>query len=110
MKDWIETTSFVVLILIIVGLMGCGIYWLCDRFCGEWLDKLMIEAVGERPRPKIYQVQPGDTIWGIYTEFYQGCDWDEVRYKIREMNGLGNDTLYPYEVISLPNIGERKRK
>ena len=104
MKDWIETTTLVVLILIIVGLMGCGIYWLCDRFHSEWLDKPMVEAVEERPRPETYQVQPGDTIWGIYTEFYQGCDWDEVRYKIGQVNGLRNDTLYPYEVIKLPEV------
>ena len=41
---------------------------------------------------------------GIYTEFYQGCDWDEVRYKIGQINGLRNDRLYPYEVIRLPEV------
>lgn len=110
MRDWIETISLFALVLIMVGLMGYGVYWLYDCFYGEWLDKPMVEAVEERPRPEIYQVQPGDTIWGIYTEFYQGCNWDEVRHKIREMNGLKNDTLYPYEIISLPNVEERKGK
>ena len=110
MRDWIETISLFALVLIMVGLMGYGVYWLYDCFYGEWLDKPMVEAVEERPRPETYQVQPGDTIWGIYTEFYQGCNWDEVRYKIREMNGLKNDTLYPYEIISLPNMEERKGK
>lgn len=110
MRDWIETISLFALVLIMVGLMGYGVYWLYDCFYGEWLDKPMVEAVEERPRPETYQVQPGDTIWGIYTEFYQGCNWDEVRYKIREMNGLKNDTLYPYEIISLPNVEERKGK
>ena len=110
MRDWIETISLFALVLIMVGLIGYGVYWLYDCFHGEWLDKPIVEAVGERPRPETYQVQPGDTIWGIYTEFYQGCNWDEVRYKIREVNGLKNDTLYPYEIISLPNVGERKGK
>lgn len=110
MRDRIETTSLFVVVLIMVGLMGYGAYWLYDCFYGEWLDKPIAKAVEERPRPEIYQVQPGDTIWGIYTEFYQGYNWDEVRYKIREMNGLKNDTLYPYEIISLPNVEERKGK
>ena len=100
MRDWIETTNLFALVLIMVGLMGYGVY--C--FYGEWLDKPMVEAAEERPRPKTYQVMPGDSLWGIYTEFYQGCDWDEVRYKIGEMNGLKNDTLYPYEVIKLPGV------
>jgi hypothetical protein len=110
MRDWIETISLFALVLITVGLMGYGVYWLYDCLYGEWLDKPIVEATEERPRPKTYQVIPGDTIWGIYTEFYQGCDWDEVRYKIGQMNGLKNDTLYPYEVIFLPDVGERKRK
>ena len=100
MRDWIETTNLFALVLIMVGLMGYGVY--CCY--GEWLDKPMVEAAEERPRPKTYQVMPGDSLWGIYTEFYQGCDWDEVRYKIGEMNGLKNDTLYPYEVIKLPEV------
>ena len=110
MRETIEPTCLFALLLIMVGLMGYGVYWVYDCFYGEWLDKPIVEAVDERPRPETYQVQPGDTIWGIYTEFYQGCDWDEVRYKIREMNGLKNDTLYPYEIISLPNVEERKGK
>ena len=107
MRDWIEITSLFALVLIMVGLMGYGVYWLYDCFYGEWLDKPMVEAAEERPRPKTYQVMPGDTIWGIYTEFYQGCDWDEVRYKIGQINGLKNDTLHPYKVIQLPEVVAR---
>jgi hypothetical protein len=112
MRDWIEIASLFVLLLIMVGLVGYGAYWLYDCFYGEWLDEPIVKAVEERPRPRpeTYQVQPGDTIWGIYTEFYQGCDWDEVRYKIRKINGLKNDTLYAYEVISLPDVEEKKKK
>jgi hypothetical protein len=110
MRETIETTSLFALLLIMVGLMGYGVYLVYDCFYGEWLDKPIVEAVDERLRPETYQVQPGDTIWGIYTEFYQGCDWNEVRDKIRQMNGLKNDTLYPYEIISLPNVEERKGK
>lgn len=110
MRDGIEIVSLFVAVLIMVGLMGYGAYWLYDYFYGEWLDKPIVEAIEERPRPETYQVQPGDTIWGIYTEFYQGCDWNEVWYKIRETNGLKNDTLYPYEVILLPNVEEKREK
>ena len=104
MRDWIETAGLFALLLIMVGLIGYGVYWVYDCFYGEWLDKPVLEAVEERPRPKTYQVQPGDTIWGIYVTYYKGCDWNEVRYKIREINGLKNDTLYPYEIIELPEM------
>ena len=107
MRDQIETTSLFALLLIMVGLMGYGVYLVYDCFYGEWLDKPIVEAVDERLRPETYQVQPGDTIWGIYTEFYQRCDWDEVRYKIGEINCLKNDSLHPYKVIQLPEVVAR---
>ena len=104
MRDWIKTTSLFALVLIMAGLMGYGVYWLYDCFYGKWLDEPMVEATEERHRPEVYQVTPGDTIWGIYTEFYQECDWNEVRYKIGQVNDLKNDTLYPYEIIKLPEV------
>ena len=104
LRDWIETASLFALVLIIVGLMGYGVYWLYDWVYGDWLDNPMVEAAEERPRPDTYQVMPGDTIWSIYVTYYKGCDWDEVRYKIGQANGLRNDRLYPYEVITLPEV------
>ena len=103
----IETISTLLLIVLLIGFVGYGGWWLYDCFYGDWLDVPVQDepTPPTPPRPLTYQVLPGDTIWGIYTEFYQGCDWDEVRYKIGQANGLRNDRLYPYEVIKLPEIG-----
>ena len=56
------------------------------------------------PRPKTHQVMPGDTVWSIYLEYYAGHDWEEIRYKIGELNGLKNDMLRAYAVIKLPEV------
>ncbi len=56
------------------------------------------------PRPTTHQVLPGDTIWSIYLEYYKGHDWEEIRYKIGELNGLKNDGLRAYAVIKLPEV------
>lgn len=105
LNERLETVLTFALILILVGALGYGAWWVYDCFYGEWLD-VPVEAspVVDRPRPTTYQVMPGDSLWSIYVEYYKGCDWDEVRYKIGQMNGLKNDTLYPYEVIKLPEI------
>ncbi len=58
----------------------------------------------ERPLSDKYRVAPGDTVWSIYTEHYQGQDWDEVRLKIGQANDLKNDMLYSYTMIKLPEV------
>jgi len=98
----IETISALLLAALLIGFVGYGGWWLYDCFYGDWLDA-PVQDEPTPPRPSTYQVLPGDTIWDIYVTYYKG-DWDEVRYKIGQMNGLKNDTLYPYEVIKLPEI------
>ena len=102
----IQAISALLLIALSIGFMGYGGWWLYDYFYGDWLD-VPVQDEPTPPRPSTYQVLPGDTIWSIYSKFYQGCNWDEVRYKIGQVNGLRNDTLYAYEVITLPDVGER---
>lgn len=101
----IETISALLLIALLIGFVGYGGWWVYDCFYGDWQYVPMVEAAPEPPRPKTYQVMPGDSLWSIYVEHYKGCDWDEVRYKIGQANGLKNDRLYPYEVIKLPEVG-----
>jgi LysM repeat protein len=102
MRDKIETALTIVLTLILIAI---PVWWLHDALYGDWQYVPMVEAAPEPPRPKTYQVMPGDSLWSIYVEHYKGCDWDEVRYKIGQANGLKNDRLYPYEVIKLPGVG-----
>ena len=104
MHKKIETVSAIVLAILLVSFYGYAAYWLYDCFWGSWLDAPVL-AAPEPTRPKTYQVMPGDSLWSIYVEHYKGCDWDEVRYKVGQANGLKNDTLYPYEVIKLPEVG-----
>lgn len=105
MKEQTETVLTIALALILVATLGYGVYWTYDALLGSWLD-VPAEAAPlvDRPRPTTYQVMPGDSLWSIYVEYYKGCDWDEVRYKIGQANGLKNDRLYPYEVIKLPEV------
>jgi hypothetical protein len=100
----IEAVSALLLIALVIGFMGYSGWRLYDYFYGNQLD-VPVQGEPTPPRPSTYRVLPGDTIWSIYSKFYQGCNWDEVRYKIGKMNGLKNDTLYPYEVIKLPEVG-----
>ena len=92
------------MIALTLFLIGAPALWLYDCFYGDWQYVPMVEAALEPPRPTTYQVMPGDSLWSIYVEHYKGCDWDEVRYKVGQANGLRNDTLYPYEVIKLPEV------
>ena len=92
------------MLLLTIFLVGYSAWWLCDALYGPWLDMPAL-AEPEPARPKTYQVMPGDTIWDIYVQYYQGHDWAEVWYKVGQANGLKNDRLYPYEVITLPEVG-----
>lgn len=99
----VETISALLLIALLIGLMGYGGWWLYDCFYGDWLD-VPVQDEPTPPRPLTYQVLPGDTIWGIYLEYYPGHDWEEIRHKIGVLNGLKNDGLRAYTVIKLPEV------
>lgn len=103
MREKTESILTITLVLILVATLGYGAYWTYDAMFGAWLD-VPVEAAPIVDKPTTYQVMPGDTVWSIYVEHYKGCDWDEVRYKIGQANGLRNDRLYPYEVIKLPEV------
>jgi len=70
----------------------------------EFYDRLTdpgSAAVASRPRT--HQVLPGDTLWGIASQYYPGEHTGEMVLKIREVNGLADSaTIYPYEVLQLP--------
>ena len=101
MYEWLELFF---LLVIVIAIIAAPIWLIYDCFYGEWQYVPMVDAAPEPPRPQTYQVMPGDTIWSIYLELYEGCDWEEVRLKIGQANGLRNDTLYPYEIIKLPEV------
>jgi hypothetical protein len=48
-----------------------------------------------------YVVQPGDTLWGIAAERYDG-DPREAIWRIKQRNGLAVSTLVPGTVLALP--------
>lgn len=95
-------------LVIAIVFIGMAVYTVPKvyRICTVDLDSMVVvEASGVlQPRPTTYQVLPGDSIWSIYTQHYQGHDWDEVRYKIGQANDLKNDMLYSYTMIKLPEV------
>jgi nucleoid-associated protein YgaU len=56
------------------------------------------EATG---KPQPYRVQPGDTLWSIATERYNGDPRQGV-WVIQHENGLGGASLTPGQVLLLP--------
>ncbi len=51
--------------------------------------------------PERHVVRPGDTLWAIATERYEG-DPREVVWRIRERNGLESALLQPGQVLDMP--------
>ena len=101
--DRVESTLTIGLALILVATLGYGAWWLYDCFCGPWLDMPIVVAGPEPPRPKTYQVLPGDNLWAIATGYYPGQHIGEVIHEIRKLNGMTQSaTIYPYEVLQLP--------
>ena len=49
-----------------------------------------------------YQVQPGDTLWSIAGERYQGADVRERVGEIERANGLTTPVIVPGEVLKVP--------
>jgi nucleoid-associated protein YgaU len=48
-----------------------------------------------------YVVQPGDTLWALAAERYEG-DPREAVWRIKERNGLATSLLVPGMVLALP--------
>jgi nucleoid-associated protein YgaU len=99
-----ERAETVLVIALTLFLIGAPALWLYDCFYGAWLD-VPVQDEPERPRPTTYQVMPGDNLWAIATKFYPGYHTGEVVGEIRKLNGLNDSaTIYPYEVIKLPEV------
>ncbi len=98
--------SAIAILLISSAIILLAVVWTgYHLYLGLWgQEPVVVASTKAHPRPTTYQVMPGDTVWSIYVAYYKGCDWDEVRYKIGQANGLRNDTLYPYEIIKLPEV------
>ena len=93
---FLTAVTFILLICVWTG------YRLYLGFFGQ--DPVVVASIVVHPRPTTYQVLPGDTVWSIYLEYYPGHDWEEIRYKIGELNDLKNDGLRAYTVIKLPEV------
>jgi nucleoid-associated protein YgaU len=57
-------------------------------------------AAGRGPELR-YVVEPGDTLWSIATERYEG-DPREGVWRLQERNGLGGAALTPGMVLVVP--------
>lgn len=96
--DWLYTFLAGTVILFVVG---AG--WLIYEFkIKEPAVVLAVEV--DWPRAKTHQVLPGDSLWAIASEYYPGMHTGEMVHEIRVLNGLASATIYPYEVIKLPEV------
>lgn len=60
------------------------------------------EPVLSTERTKPYYVLPGDTLWDIARKLYPEYDPREVIYEIQRVNGLKDATIYPSQLLELP--------
>lgn len=54
------------------------------------------------------EVQPGDSLWSIATQYYTD-DWKDVNHymeTIMEFNGLSNDRIYAGNYLSIPYFAQ----
>jgi|LSQX01.2.fsa_nt_gb LysM repeat protein len=102
MRRGIETffTIALVAIVLVFYLAGGGYVY----YTMYIKDDLVAVAGPEPPRPKAYQVMPGDSLWAIATRYYPGYHTGEMVHEIRELNQMVSATIYPYEVIKLPEV------
>lgn len=100
MRRLVASDAFWCVLLVVTMLAGIG-YIILDTFVGPPTVAMAVEM--EEPRPKTHQVMPGDTLWGIASQYYPGEHTGEMVFRIRELNGLTESaTIYPYEVLKLP--------
>lgn len=67
---------------------------------------IVIAGTIEHPRPRTYQVMPGDSLWSIAAAHYPGHHTGEMVYEIRVLNGLRDATIYPNQVLELPEVSQ----
>ena len=54
------------------------------------------------PRAHVHVVQPGETLWAIASETYDGSDPREAIWRIRRANDLGGAVVHPGQRLVLP--------
>lgn len=70
-----------------------------------WMDEPIVQASNtEHPRSKTHQVISGDTLWTIALEYYPNVDPRDVVGELRKINSLASATIYPYQVLVLPEV------
>ena len=52
-----------------------------------------------------YRVAPGDTLWGIASEFAPNVDPGREEYAIMQANGMKHSAIYPGETLQIPVRG-----
>ena len=96
--DWFYTFLAATVILFVIG---TG--WLIYEF--RIREPAVAQALEvDWPRPTTYQVMPGDSLWAIATKHYPGMHTGEMVHEIRVLNGLASATIYPYDVLKLPEV------
>ena len=79
-----------------------------EKIIAAVLCLMLVIAIGISCRADVqterfeYIVQPGDTLWGIATEYApKGMDKREYIFNIRKDNGLETSEIYPDMVIEI---------
>ena len=62
-----------------------------------------VSAVQDGPAPSLrYQVEPGDTLWGIAGTIDPGRDRRAAVHEIIELNELRDPVLFPGQTLQIP--------
>ncbi len=95
-----------VLALALLAAMIGTILWLGSMAYGMAFGPEITVVASARihPRPETHQVLPGETLWQIAAEHYPGMHTGEVVHEIRKANDLGSATIYPHQVLVLPEV------
>lgn len=98
---WAEMTILILAIMVLVAWTVPKVYNVLRPI--DWEKAVAVAHEMDKPRPKAYQVLPGDSLWGIATKYYPDFHTGEIVQEIRKLNGMTqNATIYPYEVLQLP--------
>ncbi len=97
----VYTFTLLVALLIVGAVSWTGYHIYLAAFAPEMVA---VASTTAHPRPETYQVLSGDTLWQIATEHYPGKHTGEIVGEIRKANGLGSATIYPNQVLKLPEV------
>lgn len=95
----ISALVVVVMLLATIFWFGSLVYW---GFFAP--DPVTVPSTAVHPRPKTHQILPGDTLWAIASKYYPGMHTGEMVHEIQMLNSLASATIYPYQIIDLPEV------